>query len=106
MNSHIPRHREFSCAIVVDTDGAFFFSSETTFRPSCCPAWFACSAATAKTTGDISQCIGRELHEELRYFTRQSASNILAVIGVLISTWGGEPPIANFTWSAISRPRK
>ena len=63
------RHREFSCAIVIDTDDRFLFQQRDDIPTILLPGMICLFGGHREGDETFLQCIVRELHEELTYFT-------------------------------------
>ena len=64
----LPFHREFCCAVVIDTNGRFLCQQRDNIPTIVLPGMI-CLFGGHREPGEVADdCIGRELHEELSYF--------------------------------------
>jgi 8-oxo-dGTP pyrophosphatase MutT (NUDIX family) len=61
----MPRHREFSCAILIDTDGRFLLQQRENIPTIYLPGMISLFGGHREDDETFDQCIARELSEEL-----------------------------------------
>jgi 8-oxo-dGTP pyrophosphatase MutT (NUDIX family) len=64
----VPFHREFCCAIVIDTDGRFLCQQRDNIPTIVLPGMICLFGGHREPGEAANDCIARELHEELSYF--------------------------------------
>jgi 8-oxo-dGTP pyrophosphatase MutT (NUDIX family) len=65
----VSRHRQFACAIVIDTKDRFLFQRRDNIPEILLPGMICLFGGHREGDETFLQCIVRELHEELMYFT-------------------------------------
>lgn len=60
-----PSHREFACAIVIDTDGRFLLQQRDDIPTILLPGMICLFGGHREAGETFADCIARELHEEL-----------------------------------------
>lgn len=63
-----PRHREFSCAIVIDTQGRFLLQQRENIPTIYLPGMISLFGGHREDSETFDECIARELHEEFSLF--------------------------------------
>jgi 8-oxo-dGTP pyrophosphatase MutT (NUDIX family) len=63
-----PRHREFSCAIVLDTEDRLLLQERENIPTIVLPGMISLFGGHREAGETFAECIARELNEELSYF--------------------------------------